>query len=200
VSARSASTPRVRVTVAYYLTLVAATAVAGRVVISPPIDAVLGFVALLLVALGALGRIWASVFIAGRKDSELVTTGPYAVCRHPLYLFSFVGGLGIGIATRSFALTLLTLVVLGVLHTQAAASEERVLAVRHGAAFADYCARVNRWWPRWASSTPETLQIAPGVLWKAFVDASAFLLLYALVELVRAFRMSGLFPTLVWLP
>lgn len=196
----SASTPRVRLTVGYYLLLVAATAVAGRVAISPPVDTVLGFLALLLVVLGALGRIWASVFIAGRKDAELVTAGPYARCRHPLYLFSFVGGLGIGIATRSVVLSLVTLAVLAMLHAHAAWKEERSLAARHGAAFAEYCARVPRWWPRWASSTPQILQISPAVLWKAFVDASAFLLLYGLIELARAFRMSGLFPTLVWLP
>jgi protein-S-isoprenylcysteine O-methyltransferase Ste14 len=201
VTTRSASTPRVRLTLAYYLLLVAATAVAGRVVISPPLDAVLGLVAIVLVATGALGRIWASVFIAGRKDTELVTTGPYALCRHPLYLFSFVGGLGIGIATRSVALTLLTLAVIAALHLRAAITEERVLAARHGAAFAEYRARVPRWWPRWnTSAAPEAIEVAPRVLWKAFVDASAFLLLYGLVELARAFRMSGLFPTLVWLP
>ena len=198
---RSASTPRLRLTLAYYLLLVATTAVAGRVVISPPLDAVLALVALLFVSIGALGRIWASVFIAGRKDTALVTSGPYSLCRHPLYLFSFVGGLGIGIATRSLALTLLTLLVLAVLHVRAAAAEERSLASWHGPAFAEYCARVPRWWPRWRRSTPpEALEVSPRVLWKAFVDASAFLLLYGMIELARAFRMSGLLPTLVWLP
>jgi protein-S-isoprenylcysteine O-methyltransferase Ste14 len=201
VTTRSASTPRLRFTLAYYVLLVATTAVAGRVVISPPLDMVIGFTALLLVSLGALGRIWASVFIAGRKDAELVTRGPYAVCRHPLYLFSFVGGLGIGLATRSAALTLLTLGVLAVLHLRAAAMEERSLAARHGAAFADYRARVPRWWPRRpGADMPDGLQVSPGILWKAFVDAAAFLLLYGLVETVRALRMSGLLPTLVWLP
>jgi protein-S-isoprenylcysteine O-methyltransferase Ste14 len=201
VSTRSASTPRLRLTLAYYGLLVAATAVSGRVVISPPLDTVLGLAAVLLVSLAALGRIWASVFIAGRKDTELVTSGPYALCRHPLYLFSFVGGLGIGIATRSLVLTLVTLAVLAVLHVRAAAMEERLLSIRHREAFADYCARVPRWWPRSpGSGVPETLQVSPPVLWKAFVDAGAFLLLYGLVETVRAFRMSGLLPTLVWLP
>ena len=189
-----------RLTVAYYLLLLTVSTVAGRVVISPPLDAALGLLALLLVVIAALGRIWSSVFIAGRKDTELVTGGPYAVCRHPLYLFSLVGGLGIGMATRSLALTLLTLVVLAVLHVRAASKEERVLAERHGATFGEYCARV-RWWPRWPGSRArDRLEVAPAVFWKAFVDASAFLLLYGLVELARALRISGLLPTFVWLP
>jgi protein-S-isoprenylcysteine O-methyltransferase Ste14 len=201
VTTRSASTPRLRLTLAYYVLLVGATAVAGRVAISPPLDAMLGFAAILLVSIGTLGRIWASVFIAGRKDAELVTLGPYARSRHPLYLFSFVGGLGIGIATRSLVLTLVTLAVLAMLHVHAVSKEERTLAARHGGAFADYRGQVPRWWPRPVRSTlPETVSVSPGILWKAFVDAASFLLLYGLVETVRAFRMAGLLPTLVWLP
>jgi len=42
----------------------------------------------LLVIAGVLGRFWAILYIGGRKNREVVITGPHSVCRHPLYLFS----------------------------------------------------------------------------------------------------------------
>ena len=40
------------------------------------------------------GRLWCSVYIAGKKNRELVKVGPYSVCRNPLYFFSLVGAIG----------------------------------------------------------------------------------------------------------
>ena len=51
-------------------------------------DMVLDAVGAVLVAVGVLGRIWATLYIAGRKNQQLVTHGPYSICRNPLYLFS----------------------------------------------------------------------------------------------------------------
>jgi protein-S-isoprenylcysteine O-methyltransferase Ste14 len=197
----SASTPRLRLTLVYYVLLIAAAATVGTSALSPPLDLLMGTAAFALAGLAALGRIWCSLFIAGRKDAELVTNGPYAMCRHPLYLMSLVGGLGLGLATRSFVLALVTLVVLAVLLHRAAAAEDRVLALRHPQAFPAYAGRVPRWWPRWRSwDVPPSVTAQPQMLWKAFVDAGAFLLLYALVEAARYLRLMGLSPTLLTLP
>ena len=80
----SASTPRLRATYAIYLALVAAAAVIGPESVSPAWYYLSGAAGFFFVAVACLARIWASVFIAGHKDVELVTTGPYAACRHPL--------------------------------------------------------------------------------------------------------------------
>ena len=56
-------------------------------------------VAFLLV--GAIGRIWCSVHIAGRKNAEVVAHGPYSVCRNPLYFFSMFAFMGAGLAFES---------------------------------------------------------------------------------------------------
>ena len=198
---RSASTPRLRLTVAYYVLLIIAAATLGPPALPPRLDLTVELAALLLVSLAALGRIWCSVFIAGRKDAELVTAGPYALCRHPLYALSLIGGLGLGLATRSIALTLVTLAVLATLLGTAARTEEHVLASRHAQEFAAYAARVPRWWPRWSNwHMPSELRVPPAVLWKAFVDAGAFLLLFALVDAAHTMRASGISPTLLALP
>lgn len=201
---RSASTPRLRLTLLFFVGLLVAAALTGaRADFAPRsgITLLLDTVAPLLVAAACLGRIWCSVFIAGRKDATVVAEGPYAMCRHPLYTLSFAGGLGLALATHSIVLVALTLIVLATLFQLAATSEERFLRSRHGEAYACYAAATPRWWPRWSAwSIPDQLTVTPPVLWKAFVDAGAFFLLYVLLETARAARLAGWLPTLVTLP
>ncbi len=197
----SASTPRLRLTLLWYLGLVAAAAVTRPATLSAPAAALVDALALLLVGAAVLGRIWCSVHIAGRKDEHLVVEGPYSTCRHPLYTLSMVGGAGLGLATHSMLLTVATLLLLGALFTRAAIAEEAFLAARHGERFRDYAARTRRFWPRFDRyEVPERLQVQPPVLWKAFVDGGAFLLLYALVMAARQVQALHWLPTLLDLP
>jgi protein-S-isoprenylcysteine O-methyltransferase Ste14 len=197
----SASTPRLRATLIYYLCLVIATGLIGRPALPPTSAMITSAAALLLVAGAVLGRIWCSVFIAGRKDAQLVTAGPYASCRHPLYLLSMIGGLGLGLATHSITLTLLTLVVLGMLFWRASRAEERFLEQLHGEQFTAYAARTPRFLPRLSRYlVPAQLPVQPQVLWKAFLDAGSFIGLLVLVELSRHLRDVGVFETLLRVP
>jgi protein-S-isoprenylcysteine O-methyltransferase Ste14 len=197
----SASTPRLRLTLVWYVLLLGITAIAGTPPLPAPWRVLLDALSLLLVAGAVMGRIWCSVFIAGRKDSELVTIGPYALCRHPLYLLSLAGGFGLGLATHSLLLAGCTLLVLYALFATAMRNEEAYLAARHGAAFAAYVAGTPRLWPRLAGWTlPATIEARPPVLWKAFVDGGAFTLLYVLLLVARSLREAGLWHELLRLP
>jgi len=55
----------------------------------------LELVGYVLIVLATLGRIWATVYIGGRKDEELCQDGPYSISRNPLYVFSLFGAIGI---------------------------------------------------------------------------------------------------------
>ena len=133
----SASTPRLRVTLLWYLCLLLLTAVTRSAPLPVLLRGALDLLALLTIVAACLGRVWCSVFIAGRKDAELVTNGPYALCRHPLYTLSLLGGVGLGLATHSFTLTIATLVVQGVLFSRAAREEERFMTARFDVRYAD---------------------------------------------------------------
>src|SRR3569832_103327 len=100
----SARTPRLRATFAINIGLVAATTVLGPREVGAGAYYVTGIAGFLCVALACLGRRWSSVFIAGHKDESLVTWGPYARLRHPLYACSMLGAFGLGLTTLSLIL------------------------------------------------------------------------------------------------
>ncbi len=200
----SASTPRLRITLVFYVGLWLAAAVAGPRPGSALATGLTHALAWLIVGAATLGRIWCSVFVAGRKDTVLVTIGPYALCRHPLYSLSILAAAGLGLATGSIALTLIAVAVVASLVGRGARAEERSLLSLHGKRYADYMASTPRFRPRLGSPAaalpPERLEIQPRVLWKAFLDAGSMLLLLALIVLSRSLRDAGLTPLLLPLP
>jgi len=188
----SASTPRLRATFAIYIGLVAASAAVGPREMSAwwyYLSGVLGFVC---VTLACLGRIWTSAFIAGHKDVELVTTGPYALCRHPLYSCSILAAFGLGITTRSVLLCAIVVALITALVIYAASCEEQFLADSFPEEFATYkLATPGKWWPsgRGRQPLPVHLDVQPAVFWKSFLDAGSFFLLYLLVALAAEYRL-----------
>jgi protein-S-isoprenylcysteine O-methyltransferase Ste14 len=191
----SASTPRLRATFAIYLALIAVTAVVGPREIPLSWHYATGAVGFLCVALACLGRIWCSLFIAGHKDEVLVTSGPYARCRHPLYSLSILGALGLGLTSRSALLCIAVVILITALVVYAASCEEQFLADAFPEEFKAYLsATPNKWIPRSVPAVvPGTLDVRPAVFWKAFLDAGSFFVLWLLVALAAEFRVLPTF-------
>lgn len=103
-----------------------------------PIGWVLFGVGCVLSSCGVVGRLWCLSFIAGHKTRDLVTVGPYSLCRNPLYFFSLVGAVGVGLASCTLVLPLLVLLGFGLYYPQVIRSEARRLAETHGDAFVAY--------------------------------------------------------------
>src|SRR3954470_12277515 len=51
-----------------------------------------------MLSVATLWRVWCLVFIGGSKDGVLSTAGPFSVVRNPLYVGSFCGVVGYGLA------------------------------------------------------------------------------------------------------
>jgi protein-S-isoprenylcysteine O-methyltransferase Ste14 len=150
--------------------------------------------ALLVVA--TLWRIWCALFIAGHKNGELASEGPYSVVRNPLYAGNFLGAVGFGFAVEQPLLGLALGGVFILAYPSVVASEEARLADLFGEAYRSYCARVPRWLPDWSLyREPELLTISPRHVRKAILDAMWFLWAFGLWEFVEELHALHLLPT-----
>lgn len=148
---------------------------------------------LALVGVATVGRLWCSLYISGHKDSALVTVGPYSVTRNPLYFFSFLGFVGVGLATETVTLALVMSAFFALVYPIIIRREERFLRVKFGAAFADYCARVPRFVPRFAGYIePPTWVVDTRLFRRTMLDVVWFVWLVALIELVEAIHELGI--------
>jgi protein-S-isoprenylcysteine O-methyltransferase Ste14 len=98
-------------------------------------------------AVRELGRHW-SVEARTVADHELVTTGPYAIVRHPIYtgLFGMLVATGLALSTAAGLGAGVVLYLAGAaLRIRA---EDRLLRSAFGGAYDDYAARVPAFLPR----------------------------------------------------
>jgi protein-S-isoprenylcysteine O-methyltransferase Ste14 len=150
----------------------------------------------LLVA-ATLWRIWCHLFIAGTKDGELATEGPYSVVRNPLYLGNLTGIVGFGFAVEQPLLALVLGLVFAVAYPAVVAQEEARLGQIFGARYREYCARVPRWVPAWSRyREPASVSVSPRRMRGAILDAMWFLWAFALWEFIEELHALKLLPTL----
>lgn len=118
-----------------------------------------GFVVALL---GIVVRGWAAGAI--RKNSVLTTHGPYAFTRNPLYLGSFLIGLGVAVASGVVWILALFVVFFALVYGRTMRREETRLAELFGQQFERYARTVPRFIPRpapWSDVTGETSPARP---------------------------------------
>lgn len=96
-------------------------------------------------------RVWATLFVGGRKDIELQTEGPYSLCRNPLYFGSFCYGVALACLFKSVVFGGAVLAAGCFYFLWVVPVEERFLAGRFGQAFADYCRRTPRFGLRFSA-------------------------------------------------
>jgi protein-S-isoprenylcysteine O-methyltransferase Ste14 len=82
-----------------------------------------------------------------RKNQELTTTGPYARTRNPLYLGSFIMAAGFVIASRSWIIAVIAILLLIVIYLPVVRGEEQFLRSQFPE-FEEYARQVPRFVPR----------------------------------------------------
>ena len=148
-----------------------------------------------LVAIGSLGRMWCSLYIAGYKDQVLITQGPYSMTRNPLYFFSTFGALGVGFCTETFTFPALLLAVMILYYPLVVRKEERRLRERFGGDFDDYARRVPAFFPNFALfSEPDTHVVKPVVYRRHMFSALWFVWIVGLLELAEGLKEIGWMP------
>ncbi len=85
------------------------------------------------------------------NEEKLLTTGPFAIVRNPIYAAFMIGASAIIIYMGNLYLFVLPMLYYAFLAILLRQTEEKWLRARFGQEFDDYCRRVNRcipWFPR----------------------------------------------------
>jgi len=148
-----------------------------------------------LVGIATVGRLWCAQYIAGYKTETLVTSGPYSLCRNPLYFFSLLGGLGVGLCTGSVTLTLVIATVFALIYSVTIGKEERNLRNIFGGEYDKYAARVPRFIPKPSLfAEPDEYAVKPRLFRREAVDAMYFVWIVGLLELLGSLVKLGIVP------
>lgn len=144
----------------------------------------------LIVLAGEVIRLWAAGFIKKYRVSEvdadeLVTGGPYAFVRNPLYWGNFLIGLGFAVIANWWPAYLLFGCVFLYIYSAVIPHEEEYLRETFGRGYDRYCERVPRLIPRLTPYPQASGTYSFGV---AFSGESVTVLMHAIVAVLFALK------------
>jgi protein-S-isoprenylcysteine O-methyltransferase Ste14 len=143
----------------------------------------------LLVAVATIGRLWCGIYVFGRKSKALCQEGPYSICRNPLYIFTFLGALGVATASNRVVLIVCFASIYCFYYFLVVKFEEKRLAQLFGSEYEAYCARVHRFWPDFRNyQSREHIEINPRILSRAMVKGMWFFGLIFALEIIQALK------------
>lgn len=164
---------------------------------APLVATTLFLLGAVLVGIASLGRLWCSLYIAGYKTDHLVTQGPYSISRNPLYFFSFVGLLGVGLSSETILVPLIILIAFIAYYPFVVRSEEAELMRLHKTQFEIYMKEVPRFFPEISLlKEPEEYVVKPVVFRKHIFDALWFIWIMGILETIEGLQEAGIFPTI----
>ncbi|MDI1266494.1 MAG: isoprenylcysteine carboxylmethyltransferase family protein [bacterium] len=164
---------------------------------SPELKAI-RWIGILAIVICILGRTWCTLYIDGRKIEQLVTVGPYSVCRNPLYSFTILGVAGMGAQHGSLLLAAVFCMFTWLVFLVVVMLEESFLADMHGAMFASYVRSTPRFLPNprlWRDVF--TVTVRPSKLLRTFGDGLCFLIPIPLDAVFERLQGSGTLPVLL---
>lgn len=154
---------------------------------------------LIWIAIG--GRALCSLYTGGRRRGELVTVGPYSVCRHPAVFFTLVGVFGMGAQSGSLILSTVFLTSAILVYLPLIRAEEAGLMRRTPRDFAAYRSLTPLIVPRiglWRS--PETISAMPASFYGSLVGSLPLLAAWPLLNLVALLQQVEMIPVVVRWP
>jgi protein-S-isoprenylcysteine O-methyltransferase Ste14 len=166
----------------------------------PTFASALFFLGVILATVGFVGRLWCSIYIAGYKNESLINLGPYSIVRHPLYLFSLIGIIGVGFCTETLLMPLVLAGFALIWYILTIQTEEKFLQEKHGELFEKYRLAVPRLIPSMQSiksiKAPDEYNVMVKIWAKHLINNSVVFGLIGLLELIEGLHDQGLLPTL----
>lgn len=156
---------------------------------------------MMLMLVGIGGRLWSTLYIGGRKSTQIIDIGPYSVTRNPLYLFSAIAAAGVGMQVGSWSLGIVFAVLCWAAFMVVILREEGYLSELFGAQYLDYLARVPRFFPNPALYRDRTeITFQPARLKQTLVDGLFFFAAVPIFELIERGQEAGVIPAMLSLP
>ncbi len=115
-----------------------------------------------IVLLGLLFRVYAAAHLLGRhvvteiEAESLISSGPFAYVRNPLYIGNFIIGLGVSLALNEWYCYLLFVLEFSLMYALIIPYEERFLAGKFGSAYEAYRSAVRRFLPQFKAYSGKT--------------------------------------------
>ena len=143
----------------------------------------------LLVAVATVGRVWCGIYIFGHKSKVLCQDGPYSICRNPLYIFSFLGAMGVVIASNRILVIIGFASISCFYYFLVVKSEEKRLSQLFGREYEIYCSRVPRFRPNFHNYwSREQVETNPHLIFRAIVKNTWFFWLLCALEIIKALK------------
>src|SRR6056297_1016083 len=163
---------------------------------TPVLSEVLFLFGATLVGIGVIGRAWSLSYIAGAKNKTLIVKGPYSLCRHPLYLFSFIGALGISFCTETLTVPAIILVCFALYYPFAIKKEELKMAARFGREYEYYAETVPIFFPSLRTFHEEEMRLINSKsFFRGLTSLIYFIVIIGLFELIESMQSLGLFAS-----
>jgi protein-S-isoprenylcysteine O-methyltransferase Ste14 len=160
-------------------------------------DFIIEWLGYLLLLTGIGLRMWSTLYIGQRKSKQLITDGPFSMCRNPLYLGSLLVAIGASLCFENFVLLAFVLVVLVPTHLLVIFAEEKKLASDFGAPYKQYKKKVPRLWPAFSRfKTPAIIEVSTKAMTRATMEMVLLLLIPPLSDLIEKLHANGILP--VW--
>jgi protein-S-isoprenylcysteine O-methyltransferase Ste14 len=162
---------------------------------------IMEFFGYLFLLSGLTIRIWCIFYIGNRKSKEIVTTGPYSLCRNPLYVGTFLLAIGVGLCFENVVMLLLVPAVLIPVHLLTVRMEESYLEVQFGEPYQLYKQKVPRFWPRFSNyNSPDSIEVDVHSIRRIAANTIGLLLLPQLEDFLEILHGHGILPVLWHFP
>ncbi|HVR98230.1 MAG TPA: methyltransferase [Thermoanaerobaculia bacterium] len=166
---------------------------------APLFEEMIFFTGVLLAILGFCGRLWCHSYIAGRKKRILVVAGPYSLCRHPLYFFSLVGGIGLCLCTETLMAPVLFAAAFAAYYPHIIRGEEMFLS-ENFPEYESYKRRIPLFFPRWSSFAESDILVNGSLFRRELIASGGFLSLIGVFEVIEILHHLNYLPTYFLIP
>lgn len=158
-------------------------------------DIVFEVTGLFLLTICSMGRLWALMYISGNKSQEIITDGPYSMVRHPLYFFSLIGAVGIGLVSENLLILAIIVVFYLMYYPFTIFAEEKKLENKFGEAYREYKSKTPRFLPKFSLyKGPHFYAVNADTFVKNFINGMWFIWIFILFHLIEMAQDAGYLP------